>query len=90
MSISDERCPTCDGAGYTVLRGGRVVCPTCSTRTHDAGSELDVSDHASGRSPSRRRRFGMLFFAAAIFAGIVALLTSAPLTDFVAWLGFKK
>ncbi len=90
MPISGERCPTCDGAGFIVLRGDRVACPTCSIRTHEAGSELDVSDHESGRSPSRRWRLGMLFFAAAILAGIVALLTSALFADFSTWFRSKK
>ncbi len=90
MSISGERCPTCDGAGYVVLRSDRVACPTCSIRTHEAGSELDVSEHESGRSPSRGWRLGVLFFAAAVLAVIVALLTSAPITDFAPWFGSKK
>ena len=82
MTIDADRCPTCSGAQFVVLRGNQVPCPTCTPRG-------DSERHTFGRRRAVRKlrkgpatpRLTTMFLGGAVIAGVLALLS---------WFGFTK
>jgi len=72
MTLSDDRCPTCDGSGFVVRNDQRYPCPTCSAGSAASGPYL--ADHSSALRIARSAAY--VIGAAAIVA-VLALVIKA-------------
>jgi hypothetical protein len=71
MSVTSERCPTCDETGFIMRGADRVACPTCSPSINHQGEVLASADDKA--SPSGIWLLTILFLGAIAVVGMMAL-----------------
>jgi hypothetical protein len=72
MTLSEERCPTCDGSGF-VSRDERFACPTCSP-TSNVSAPYVVADNPDQSNALRIMRWAAYLVGAAALIALLALL----------------
>ena len=78
MTLSEERCPTCDGSGFVARNDQRSACPTCSPT-----SSVTAPYHAHN-VPNESSALVLLRFAAYLI-GAAALIAALALVIKELW-----
>jgi hypothetical protein len=78
MTLSEERCPTCDGSGFVERNNQRAPCPTCSHASNSTTPYL--APDAPYESSALR-----IVRSAAYLVGAVALVAALALLIKVLW-----
>ena len=73
MSLSIERCPTCDGSGFIARNDHRTACPTCSPTSNESAPYVAPDDHSQSSTLRILRSAAWLVGAAAFIAALVLL-----------------
>jgi len=76
MTLSDDRCPTCDGSGFVVRNDQRYPCPTCSAGSAASGPYL-AADNPDHSSALRIARSAAYVIGAAAIVAVLALVIKA-------------
>jgi len=73
MTLSEERCPTCDGSGFVARDDQRSPCPTCSPTSSATAPYLahNVADQSGALVVLR---FAAYLIGAAAFVAALALV----------------
>jgi hypothetical protein len=78
VTLSEERCPTCDGTGSIVRENREYPCPTCSPSTVVSAPRLASADPHNGSALRFTR-------VAAYVVGTLAVLAVLALVIKAAW-----
>ena len=74
MTLSEERCPTCDGSGVIARNNQRSPCPTCSPAGNIAAPYLAPSVLDDSRALRMVRFAAYLVGAAALIAALMLVI----------------
>ena len=77
MTLSEERCPTCDGSGVVSRGDQRFACPTCSPTTNGRGPYLTPADFHDQSNALRIVRWAAYLVGAVAFLAVLALMIRA-------------
>jgi hypothetical protein len=73
VTLSEVRCPTCDGSGFVARNDQRFPCPTCSPRTSASAPYLAANEREDG-SALRIMRLAAYVVGAAALVALLALV----------------
>jgi ribosomal protein S27AE len=73
MTLTEERCPTCDGSGFVARNGHRSACPTCSPTSSVSAPYVAPSDPDQS-SALRILRWAAYLVGTAALVAVLALL----------------
>jgi hypothetical protein len=74
MTLSEERCPTCDGSGFVARNNQRAPCPTCSQASNTTTPYLATGAPYDSSALRIVRSAAYLVGAAALVAALALLI----------------
>jgi hypothetical protein len=75
VTLSEVRCPTCDGSGFVARNDQRFPCPTCSPTGGVSAPYLAPNEREDGVALRIFRRAAYAVGAAALIALFALLIT---------------